>query len=205
MGAATQGGISVSYPGQLCFRGRPRRKRVGGNQVSLRIGSVWKPLLVLKFNSQNHRNWTIVGLGDWGEKQGRRQKRLSLGAAVGLDFRAESSSYSRDTPPQKVTCPSGTRCVLSWMKGWGSKEISGALRPGLHLSAPSFTLSERGTHVRVENSSRSSLQRVEELSSQERAVFSISLLWTKKKVFLLCSGLCLFERPAALLLCIHIH
>lgn len=66
MGAATQGGIPVSYPGQLCDRGQPRRRTVAGNRVFLEICSVWKLLPVLKFNSQIHRNRRIAGLGKLG-------------------------------------------------------------------------------------------------------------------------------------------
>lgn len=58
-------------------------KRVTGNQGSLEIGSVWKPLPVLKFNSEFIDIGRLWGCVTWGGAMRRKQKRLKLGPRVG--------------------------------------------------------------------------------------------------------------------------
>lgn len=92
MGAATEGGISVPYPGQFYSCGRPRSGGVAGNQVSPGIGSGWKPLPVLKFKLYIRINETVWGTG--GVTGGRREvaEEIPVRSTVGLDLEGKNSS-----------------------------------------------------------------------------------------------------------------
>ena len=86
MGAETQGGLSVSYTGQLCFYCQPRRKRFAGNQVSIGIGSVWNLLPVLKCNLQIQRYWMTLGLGDLRSRGGEEAEETQVRNYSGARF-----------------------------------------------------------------------------------------------------------------------